>query len=128
MARNLQDDVVMAVIDIATDVMEANLTKAVAQFKDIYHLLALARGSAACAVERILEMDGFNAVMIVDLFTKRFHNYVQLFPARGAASELHNSDFMDMIYGGWRYLDRARRKTCGAGTCRFQWWRATMWI
>jgi|GEM_PF-4770302 len=62
----------MAVIDIATDVMEANLTKAVAQFKDLYHLPTRARGSAACVVN-ILEMDCFNAVMIVDLFTKSFH-------------------------------------------------------
>ena len=47
--------------------------------------------------------------MIVDLLTKRFHNFVQQFPTRGAAAELHNCDFMDMIYRGWGFLDKARK-------------------
>ena len=53
-----------------------------------------------------------NAIMVVDLLTKRYHNYVQLNPTRGAAAELHNCDFMDMIYRGWKYLDKARRGQC----------------
>ncbi len=28
---------------------------------------------------------------------------------RGAAIELHNCDFMDMIYRGWKMVDKARR-------------------
>ena len=47
--------------------------------------------------------------MVVDMLTKRYHNYVPLSPQRGAAVELHNCDFIDMIYRGWKYMDEARR-------------------
>ena len=111
-----KDDVVMAVIEATTEVMESTLRNAIDKFKNEYQLLSLATGSTACAVEYILELDGFNAPMIVDLLTKRFHNFVQLYPTRSAAAELHNHDFMDMIYRGWRHLDMARRMVNGAGT------------
>jgi len=108
-----KDDVIMAVIDATTDVMDSTLNRAADKFKSEYQILGLATGSSAAAVEYILEMDGFNAIMVVDLLTKRFHNYVQLYPARGAAAELHNCDFMDMIYRGWKLLDRAMRQRNG---------------
>jgi hypothetical protein len=104
-----KDDVVMAAIDATTAVMESTLKKAEGKVKNEYDLLGLATGASACAAEYILELDGFNAIMIVDLLTKRYHNYVQLYPTRSAAVELHNCDFMDMIYRGWKYLDKARR-------------------
>ncbi len=108
-----KDDVVMAAIDATTDVMESTLKKAENQFRSEYDILSLATGSSACSAEYILELDGFNAIMIVDLLTKRYHNYVQLYPDRSAAIELHNCDFMDMIYRGWKYLDKTRRMHCG---------------
>jgi hypothetical protein len=110
-----KDDVIMAVIEATTEVMDSTLNKAVDKIKNEYQLLALATGASAAAVEYILELDGFNAIMIVDLLTKRFHNYVQLYPTRGAAAELHNCDFMDMIYRGWKTLDRAMRSKNGQG-------------
>src|SRR5690606_36953918 len=110
-----KDDVVMAIIEATTEVMDSTLNSAVGSFKSEYDVLSLATGSSACAVEYILELDGFNAIGVVDLLTKRFHNYVQLYPTRGAAAELHNSDFMDMIYRGWIHLDKARRLKNGLG-------------
>jgi hypothetical protein len=107
-----KDDVIMATIEAATEVMEKSLRASLPKFKSEYEVLALATGSSACATEYILELDGFNAIMVVDLLTKRYHNYVQLNPTRGAAAELHNCDFMDMIYRGWKYLDKARRGQC----------------
>ncbi len=109
-----KDDVIMAVIDATTDVIESTLKNTLDSFKSEYEILSLATGASACATEYMLELDGFNAIVIVDLLTKRFHNYVQLYPTRGAAAELHNSDFMDMIYRGWKYLDTARRMQNGA--------------
>ncbi|AEG17905.1 Protein of unknown function DUF2193 [Methanobacterium paludis] len=109
-----KDDVILAVIDATTNVMESTLTKAIPKFKNEYEPLALATGSSACSVEYILELDGFNAPMIVDLLTKRFHNYVQQYPTRGAAAELHNCDFMDMIYRGWKHMDKERRMKNGS--------------
>lgn len=109
-----KDDVVMAIIEATTEVMDSTLNSAVGSFKSEYDVLSLATGSSACAVEYILELDGFNAIGVVDLLTKRFHNYVQLYPTRGAAAELHNSDFMDMIYRGWIHLDKARRMLNGS--------------
>jgi hypothetical protein len=109
-----KDDVIMAVIEATTGVMASTLTKALPNIKSEYELLSLATGSSACAVEYMLELDGFNAPMVVDMLTKRFHNYVQLYPNRGAAAELHNCDFMDMIYRGWKYVDTERRAKNGS--------------
>ncbi|MEN4005827.1 MAG: DUF2193 domain-containing protein [Methanobacteriaceae archaeon] len=110
-----KDDVIMAIIEATTDVMESTLNNAVEKFKSEYQILSLATGAAACAVEYILELDGFNAPTVVELLTRRFHNYVQLNPARSAAAELHNCDFMDTIYRGWKYLDVERRMKNGSG-------------
>jgi hypothetical protein len=109
-----KDDVIMATIDAVTGVMEKSLDAGVDKVKSEFEVLSLATGASACATEYILELDGFNAPMIVDLLTKRFHNFVQLKPTRGAAAELHNCDFMDMIYRGWKILDRARRGKAGS--------------
>ncbi len=109
-----KDDVIMAIIEATTDVMESTLKNAVGSVKSEYQLLSVATGSAACAVEYILELDGFNAPTVVELLTRRFHNYVQLNPTRGAAAELHNCDFMDTIYRGWKSLDEARRMMNGS--------------
>ncbi len=109
-----KDDVVMAVIDATTDVIESTLNNAVKDIKNENQLLSLATGSSACAVEYILELDGFNAPTVVELLTRRFHNYVQQYPTRGAAIELHNCDFMDMIYRGWEHLDNERKNMNGS--------------
>ncbi len=109
-----KDDVVMATIEAVTGVMEKTLDAGVDKMKSEYNILSVVTGASACATEYILELDGFNAPMIVDLLTKRFHNFVQLKPTRGAAAELHNCDFMDMIYRGWKILDRARRAKAGS--------------
>lgn len=108
-----KDDVIMAIIEAVTGVMENTLNNAVPSFESEYDTLSAATGSTACAAEYLLELDGMNAPMVVDLLTKRWHNYVQLYPTRGAAAELHNCDFMDMIYRGWKYLDKARRAQNG---------------
>jgi hypothetical protein len=104
-----KDDVIMGVIDAVTEVMDSTLTAAVPKIKTEHEVLSVATGSSASAAEYILELDGFNAIMVVDMLTKRYHNYVQLYPRRGAAIELHNCDFMDMIYRGWKLVDKARR-------------------
>ena len=82
-----KDDVILAVIQATAKVMEASLKANVDNFKTPYNVLSLATGSTACAAEYILELDGFNAPMVVDLLTKRFHNFVQQYPTRGAAAE-----------------------------------------
>lgn len=109
-----KDDVIMAIIEATTDVMESTLKNAMKDFKSEYQILSLATGSAACAVEYMLELDGFNAPTVVELLTRRFHNYVQLNPTRPAAAELHNCDFMDTIYRGWKSLDEERRMKNGS--------------
>jgi len=108
-----KDDVTMGIIEAVTEVMDKSLTAAIPSFADENDILSLATGSSASAAEYILELDGFNAIMVVDFLTKRYHNYVQLYPTRGAAAELHNCDFMDMIYRGWKYMDKARRMQNG---------------
>ena len=104
-----KDDVILAVIQATAKVMEASLKANVDNFKTPYNVLSLATGSTACAAEYILELDGFSAPMVVDLLTKRFHNFVQQYPTRGAAAELHNCDFMDMIYRGYTAINNARK-------------------
>jgi hypothetical protein len=104
-----KDDVIMAVIEAVTEVMDKTLKEAAPKMKNEHEVLSVATGASASAAEYILELDGFNAIMVVDMLTKRYHNYVQLYPKRGAAIELHNCDFMDMIYRGWKMVDKARR-------------------
>jgi hypothetical protein len=104
-----KDDVIMAVIESVTEVMDRTLKAAAPKMKTPHEVLSVATGASASAAEYILELDGFNAIMVVDMLTKRYHNYVQLYPKRGAAIELHNCDFMDMIYRGWKMVDKARR-------------------
>ena len=108
-----KDDVIMAVIEAVTEVMDKTLHAAAPKIKTESEVLSLATGSSASAAEYLLELDGFNAVMVVDMLTKRYHNYVQLYPKRGAAIELHNCDFMDMVYRGWKLVDKARRMQAG---------------
>ncbi len=110
-----KDDVVMGVIEAVTEVMDKTLTAAAPKMKNEYEVLSVATGASASAAEYILELDGFNAIMVVDMLTKRYHNYVQLYPKRGAAVELHNCDFMDMVYRGWHLVDKARRMQNGDG-------------
>jgi hypothetical protein len=104
-----KDDVIMAIIESVTEVMDRTLNAAAPKMKTEHEVLSVATGASASAAEYILELDGFNAIMVVDMLTKRYHNYVQLYPKRGAAIELHNCDFMDMIYRGWKSVDKARR-------------------
>jgi len=111
-----KDDMVMAIIEATSDVMEKSLTAAIPKFKSLSQVLSLATGSGAAAAEYLLELDGFNALMVTELLTKRFHNYVQLYPTRGAAAELHNCDFMDMVFRGWNIMDRARKQKNGSGS------------
>ena len=110
-----KDDMIMGIIEATTDLVDKTLNDNLNNFKSEFDVLSLATGASAVGVEYILELDGFNAPMIVDLLTKRFHNFVQQFPTRGAAAELHNCDFMDMIYRGWRHTDQGRRmRTSGS--------------
>jgi hypothetical protein len=102
MYNMMKDDVTMAIVEATTGVMESTLQKALAEdkFKSAYDVLGVATGSTAAAVNYILEKDGFTAPMLTDLLTKRYSNYVVLYPNRGPAAELHNVDFMDMIHRG----------------------------
>ena len=110
-----KDDVIMATIEAVTEVMNRTLHAAIPTVKSGYQLLDAATGASAAATEYLLELDGFNAPMIVDLLTKRYHNLVMILPTRGAAEELHNCDFMDMIYRGWKIMDKAGRVRNGSG-------------
>ncbi len=57
-----KDDVVMAVIEATTDVMDSTLNKAADKIKNEYQLLNLATGSSAAAVEYILERISINLI------------------------------------------------------------------
>lgn len=60
-----KDDMTMGIIEATTDVIETSLRDNLDNFKSVFDVLSLATGSSACATEYILELDGFNAVMIV---------------------------------------------------------------
>jgi hypothetical protein len=109
MYNMVKDDVTMEIINAVSAVMESTLKKAKGKFKDENSVLSVATGSTAAAVTKILWMDGFTTMMVTDLLTKRFHNYVLNNPNRGAAAELHNVDFLDMIERGERVLDHVPR-------------------
>ena len=110
-----KDDVIFETISAVTGVMKNTLASAISKVKSPFQLLNVATGATAAASEYLLELDGFNAPMIVDLLTRRYHNLVMMKPTRGSAAELHNCDFMDMIYRGWKILDKAGRVKNGSG-------------
>ncbi|MBE0522375.1 MAG: DUF2193 domain-containing protein [Candidatus Methanoperedenaceae archaeon] len=101
-----KDDVTMAIIEAESQVLENTLKAGLAAgFKNPEAVLNLATGATAVGTAYILEKDGFTASMVIDLLTKRYTNYVQLNPKRGAAAELHNVDFMDMLLRGSKLLE-----------------------
>ena len=108
-----KDDMTLAIVQATAEVIENSLRNNLDNYESPFNVLKLSTGASACATECILEMDGFNAPMIVDLFSKRFHNFVQQYPTRGAAAELHNCDFMDMIYRGYNAISKARKTRAG---------------
>jgi len=102
-----KDDMVFNIYDAVTKVFESTLKKGLEMgaYKSEWDLLSVATGSGACAVAYILWLDSFTVPMVVDLFNKRFHNYAAMNPKRGAADELHNADFIDILTRGERILD-----------------------
>ncbi|MEL7567072.1 MAG: DUF2193 domain-containing protein [Dehalobacterium sp.] len=107
MFNMVKDDVTMAIIEATTEVLEKTLKMGLDQgYQSVYDVLSVATGSTATAAAYILEKDGFTASMVIDLLTKRYTNYVQLYPNRGAAAELHNVDFMDMIHRGSQIIKK----------------------
>ena len=85
-------------IDASTKALEEG------KLKNEYAVLSFAGGTTAAATTFILGLDGFTVPMVVDLVTKRFFNYVQKYPGRGQAAELHNVDFMDMLVRGEKII------------------------
>ncbi|MCC3144097.1 DUF2193 domain-containing protein [Halanaerobium sp. Z-7514] len=102
----LKDDVNMEIVEVVSNIMKNTLERGLeAGYDSLYDVLSVATGSTAAAVSAMLWDEGFTSPMIIDLLTKRFHNYVNLNPARGQAAELHNVDFMDMIHRGDKIID-----------------------
>lgn len=102
-----KDDMVFAIYEAVTKVFENTLKKGLDTdaFKSEWDVLSVATGAGACAVAYILWLDSFTVPMVVDLFNKRFHNYAAMNPKRGAADELHNADFIDILTRGESILD-----------------------
>ena len=98
---------VFAIYEAVTGVFENTLRAGLEAdaFKSEYDVLTVATGATACATAYILWMDTFTVPMVIDLLNKRFHNYCAMHPDRGAADELHNVDFMDILKRGEDILD-----------------------
>jgi len=102
-----KDDMVFGIYDSVMGVFENTLRRGLEQdaYKNPYDVLSVATGAPACATAYILWQDSFTVPMVVDLLTKRFHNYAVMNPKRGEADELHNADFIDILARGERILD-----------------------
>src|SRR5690606_23047053 len=102
-----KSDMVFGIYDAVMQVFENTLRKGLKDgaFKSEWDVLTVATGAPACAVAYILWLDSFTVPMVIDLLTKRFHNYCVMNPKRGEADELHNVDFMDVILRGEEILD-----------------------
>ncbi|MDK2834401.1 MAG: hypothetical protein PWP63_1488 [Methanolobus sp.] len=108
-----KDDMTMAIINAVSGVLYDTLEGGMGKFRNEFSPLTIATDATAAATTKILWMDGFTTMMVNDLLVKRFHNYVLNNPTRGAAAELHNVDFIDLIEKGERIIDHKPR---GAGS------------
>lgn len=104
-----KDDMAFGIYEAMMDVFDNTLRAGLKMdaFKSHWDVLAVATGAPACATAYILWLDSFTVPMVVDLLTKRFHNYAAMNPKRGEADELHNADFIDIIARGEKILDIA---------------------
>jgi len=102
-----KDDMVFAIYEAVTTAYKNTLYKGLEMnaYKSQWDVLSVATGAGAAATAYILWLDSFTAPMVVDLITKRFHNYAVMHPDRGEADELHNADFIDIIVRGEHILD-----------------------
>jgi len=101
-----KDDMVFGIYEAVTKSFEGTLQAGLHAnaYKNEYAVLTVATGAGACAVAYILWLDSFTVPMVIDLLSKRFSNYVAQHPNRGAADELHNVDFMDILKRGEEIL------------------------
>jgi hypothetical protein len=102
-----KDDMAFGIYEAVLGVFENTLRRGLAQqaYKSGYDVLSVATGAPACATAYVLWLDSFTVPMVVDLFSKRFHNYAAMNPKRGEADDLHNADFIDILMRGERILD-----------------------
>jgi len=102
-----KDDMAFGIYEAMMDVFDNTLRSGLKMnaFKSQWDVLAVATGAPACATAYLLWLDSFTVPMVVDLLTKRFHNYCAMNPKRGEADELHNADFIDIISRGEQILD-----------------------
>jgi len=102
-----KDDMAFGIYEAMMDVFDNTLHSGLKMnaFKSQWDVLAVATGAPACATAYLLWLDAFTVPMVVDLLTKRFHNYCAMNPKRGEADELHNADFIDIITRGEQILD-----------------------
>ncbi len=103
----MNDEMVFNIYDAVVGVFENTLRAGLKldAYKSQWDVLTVATGAPATAMAYLLWLDSFTAPMVVDLLTKRFHNYVAMHPDRGEADELHNVDFIDIITRGEEILD-----------------------
>lgn len=102
-----KDDMVFGIYEAVMGTFENTLRRGLEQnaYKNPYKVLSVATGAPACATAYILWLDSFTVPMIIDLLSKRFHNYAAMNPKRGEADDLHNADFIDILARGERILD-----------------------
>jgi hypothetical protein len=102
-----KDDMAFGIWEAVVDVFENTMRRGLAAdaYKSEYDVLSVATGAPACATAYVMWKDGFTAPMVIDLLVKRFHNYAAMNPKRGAADELHNADFIDILLRGEQILD-----------------------
>lgn len=102
-----KDDMVFAIYEAVMGVFENTLRQGLKQdaYKSEWDVLTVATGAPAAAAAYILWLDSFTMPMVIDLLTKRFHNYAAMNPKRGEADELHNADFLDIMSRGEKILD-----------------------
>ena len=102
-----KDDMAFGIYEAMMGVFENTMRAGLKQnaYKSEWDVLAVATGAPACATTYLLWLDSFTVPMVVDLLSKRFHNYAAMHPNRGEADELHNTDFIDIIKRGEQILD-----------------------
>lgn len=104
-----KDDMVFSILEGIAEITE-NTLKKIKHYENLSQILSVSNSCASAAITYILENEGFNANMIIELLMKKFQIFIRKYPFRGLGLEFHSVDFLDAIHKGNKIINENEGK------------------